>query len=286
MFSIDDIQWLQLIDYRSITGIPALTKKLFCCFSETKEETLSPKAMSDTMFGDKTDETETVSEEALTPSDAKTTSKEPPRVETESESDRPVMESDSEGLVMMAPTPAKRRQKAEKRQGDTVSITISHLSLDDNAGVDDDRQLFAAYQFLGIDPQELETPISLPKPKLGQQCTFNFSKTFKVDLKHNYERRQYLASMLLPDDPDNGRIRFNVVSEPPEDDQEGDCEDVGVAFVSVIDILKNKKDVVDQNIDLYDVNDEKTVIGSMNVTVQCYAALEAVEKELSIEGTY
>ncbi|KAJ8302489.1 LOW QUALITY PROTEIN: hypothetical protein KUTeg_018885 [Tegillarca granosa] len=203
---------------------------------ETKEETLSPKAMSDTMFGDKTDETETVSEEAVTPSDAKTTSKEPPRVETESESDRPVMESDSEGLVMMAPTPAKRRQKAEKRQ-------------------------------------ELETPISLPKPKLGQQCTFNFSKTFKVDLKHNYERRQYLA-------------RFVLMFEPPEDDQEGDCEDVGVAFVSVIDILKNKKDVVDQNIDLYDVNDEKTVIGSMNVTVQCYAALEAVEKELSIEGTY
>lgn len=45
------------------------------------------------------------------------------------------------------------------------------------------------------------------------------------------------------------RIRFNVVSEPPEDDQEGDCEDVGVAFVSVKRILESKKDVVDQNID-------------------------------------
>ena len=28
---------------------------------------------------------------------------------------------------------------------------------------------------------------------------------FHVDLKNNYTRRQYLASMLLPSDPDDGR---------------------------------------------------------------------------------
>ena len=38
------------------------------------------------------------------------------------------------------------------------------------------------------------------------------------------------------------RIRFAVVSEPSDDDEE--CEDVGVAFVSVPDILRTGKDVV------------------------------------------
>ena len=39
-----------------------------------------------------------------------------------------------------------------------------------------------------------------------------------------------------------------VVSEPPDDDDEGECEDIGIAFVSVRDILINKHDVTDQDI--------------------------------------
>ena len=35
----------------------------------------------------------------------------------------------------------------------------------------------------------------------------------------------------------NPRIRFTLVSEPPEDDQDVECEDVGLAFVSIRDIL-------------------------------------------------
>jgi hypothetical protein len=37
-----------------------------------------------------------------------------------------------------------------------------------------------------------------------------------------------------------------VVSEP--DSAEGDCEEVGVAFVNVRDILKNQRDVREQDI--------------------------------------
>lgn len=40
-----------------------------------------------------------------------------------------------------------------------------------------------------------------------------------------------------------------MVSEPPEDEQDADCEDVGVAYVSVRDILKNKADLKDADID-------------------------------------
>ena len=45
------------------------------------------------------------------------------------------------------------------------------------------------------------------------------------------------------------RVRFTLVSEPPEDDQDGECEDVGYAFVSVRDILRNRKDIVEEDID-------------------------------------
>ena len=44
------------------------------------------------------------------------------------------------------------------------------------------------------------------------------------------------------------RIRFTVVSEPPEEVEDGDCEDVGVAFVNVRHILHEGRDVIDQDV--------------------------------------
>lgn len=123
-------------------------------------------------------------------------------------------------------------------QANSVTVTISHLSLNEKATVlnnDSVKQLFVAYNFLGIEPQELETPFSLPKPKANLPITYNFTKSkwlfdfhckliskfcqkdssnhwflacltaFQVDMQKNYERRQYLAAMLLPDDPEQGR---------------------------------------------------------------------------------
>lgn len=58
-----------------------------------------------------------------------------------------------------------------------------------------------------------------------------------------------ICSFLIYDQNVYFRIRFTLVSEPPEDDQEGDCEDVGVALVSIRDILSNRKDVVEEDID-------------------------------------
>ncbi|XP_052715363.1 X-linked retinitis pigmentosa GTPase regulator-interacting protein 1-like [Crassostrea angulata] len=176
---------------------------------------------------------------------------------------------------------------------DSVTVTISHLSLKEKAHVtcpvlnNDSVKLFVAYNFLGIEPEELETPFSLPKPKANLPITYNFTKTFQVDMQENYERRQYLAAMLLPDDPEQGRIRFTVVSDPSDDDDmDAECEDIGVAFVSVKEILMSKKDFEEQNVEICDVKNDQGVIGSLNVTVKCLAALEAVEKEMQIEGTY
>lgn len=65
-------------------------------------------------------------------------------------------------------------------QSNIVTVTISHLVLSTGAPVleyENIRQLFVSYNFLGIKPDELETPFSLPKPKAEQQITFNFSKS-------------------------------------------------------------------------------------------------------------
>ncbi|XP_021379190.1 protein fantom-like isoform X5 [Mizuhopecten yessoensis] len=261
----------------------------------TKEEILSPKEeskMSDTMFEE--EHTEEISEDITegSPSGTLQFTTEPTPITEESshESDTPhVMESDSEGVIM-APKPTKRSQKkAAAKKGNFVTITISHLSLEEGANVlhrDNIRQLFVAYNFLGIEPQELETPFSLPKPKPGQQIAFNFSKTFQVDIEKNYTRRQFLASMLLPDDPEQGRIRFTIVSEPPDEDMEGDCEDVGVAWVSIKTILMKRENIIEQDVEVLDVKNEKNVIGSLNLSVDCLAALQAVENEMQVDGTY
>ncbi|XP_052059742.1 protein fantom-like isoform X5 [Mytilus californianus] len=250
--------------------------------------------MSDTMFADPDEDeiTEEISEDITpiaTPSDGGTLRSLPPPIEEESESDRPPVESDSEGVMVVASPTAKKKYKESNKPSNLVTVTITHLVLSTGAAVLDNesiRQLFVSYNFLGIKADELETPFSLPKPKAEQQITFNFSKTFHVDMAKNYPKRQYLAGMLLPDDPDGGRIRFTVVSEPPDDDDEGECEDIGIAFVSVRDILINHKDVIDLDIPIFDANNEKEEIGSLNVTVQCLSALEAVEKEMQIDGTF
>ena len=59
-------------------------------------------------------------------------------------------------------------------------VEVGHLTIKEDAQLMSDpdiRRLFVAYNFLGVNPAELETPISLPKPrKAGQELTFNFRK--------------------------------------------------------------------------------------------------------------
>ena len=61
----------------------------------------------------------------------------------------------------------------------TVVIQVTSLTLDSEALILDDpnvKQLFVAYKFLDYDPEELETPISLPKPPPNRPISFNFKK--------------------------------------------------------------------------------------------------------------
>lgn len=44
-------------------------------------------------------------------------------------------------------------------------------------------------------------------------------------------------------------IRFTVVSDPPEEEQDLECEDIGVAHIDLADLFQEGRDLVEQNID-------------------------------------
>ncbi|GFN89784.1 protein fantom [Plakobranchus ocellatus] len=216
------------------------------------------------------------------------------RESQESTETEPVaMESDSEGVMVEQSSTLKKKSKRSKAS-DNITIVISELTLEEDSPpmLDENvRHLFVEYHLNGVDPMETETPFSLPKPKPYQSIAYNFSKTIAVDLKHHHNRRAYLASMLLPGHPDKGRLKFTVVSEPPQptgpaESTEMECEDVGVAFVDMKRILLEEKDLKDEQIEIKDVETESTVIGNMVVTVECAEVLKAVASEMEVEGTF
>ncbi|KAK6982601.1 protein fantom [Biomphalaria glabrata] len=201
-------------------------------------------------------------------------------------SETTAVESDSEGVMLQMSSKSKRKSKQTKASN-TVTIVIAELSLDEDSPpmLDENvKQLFVEYRFYGVDPSETETPFSLPKPKPHQTIQFNFSKTIPVDLDTHYERRRYLASMLLPNHQEKGRLKFTVVSEPPES-TDLECEDVAVAYVDLRKMLREDKDLKEQNIELLDVATEKNVIGHLLVTVECVAVMKAVQSEMQTDGT-
>jgi len=81
-------------------------------------------------------------------------------------------------------------------------------------------------------------------------------------------KRNYLIYM-LSNDP---KLVFTVVSDPPDEDEEGDCVDVAYASVDFVQILNEGKDFIDKDVELYDINSDSE-IGTLTVTVEALEAL-------------
>ncbi|XP_071959078.1 protein fantom-like [Antedon mediterranea] len=248
--------------------------------------------LSDTNFGDKPEESnfdddddDDTDNEVVTPAPYRDEKEEEIEdyVNEETTKDE-VMSSDTDSVVM---SPAMNRPASVQANKDVVTVTISHVILEADTRVIEDEnieRLFVEYRFLGCVPEELETPFALPKPKPDHRIEFNFKKVFHVDHENNQLQRDYLASMLLPEDPSEGKIRFTLVSEPAEDKPDLECEDQGYAYVDVQEILKQGRDVIDLDIDIADASDQSIMIGTMNVSVECVSALRAVNEELQYES--
>lgn len=67
-----------------------------------------------------------------------------------------------------------------------------------------------------------------------------FGRLFRRDFSHSVVIFSGLSLL---------SIRFTVVSDPPEDEQDLECEDIGIAHVDLADMFQEGRDIIEQNID-------------------------------------
>ncbi|KAM6225434.1 protein fantom [Rhynchocyon petersi] len=182
--------------------------------------------------------------------------------------------SDSDDCIIPCSVSKNIKQSSEK-----IRIEIIALSLNDSRVTKDDtiQRLFVECRFYSL-PAE-ETPVSLPKPKSGQWVYYNYSNVIYVDKEHNQAKREVLKAVLQKQEMPNRSLRFTVVSDPPEEEQDLECEDVGLAHIDLADMFQEGRDIIEQNVDVFDVQADGESIGKLRVTVEALHALQSVYKE-------
>ncbi|XP_077367750.1 protein fantom-like, partial [Festucalex cinctus] len=172
-----------------------------------------------------------------------------------------------------------RRRASQGSQRVRVEVTWLSLEAESRLRADGNVvRLFVEFNFLDMATEE--TPVSLPKPPPGSSLAFNFSRVIAVDAAGAAARRQLLKDVLRGRKPDMERIRFTVVSEPPEEEeQERECEDVGVAFLNIPHLLTQTDDVVRVDLPVVDVEDAASRLGSLAVAFEGVRTLRAILDE-------
>ncbi|XP_010076881.1 PREDICTED: protein fantom-like, partial [Pterocles gutturalis] len=181
--------------------------------------------------------------------------------------------TDSDDCVIIS-NPISKLKATEK-----IVIEILSLHLTDSRIASDEtiKQLFIECRLHNVIAEE--TPLSLPKPKIGQKIHYHFGCVIHVDKANNSARRDYLKSMLLEPDLHTDRLRFAVVSDPLPCEQDLECQDIGFAYVSLREILREGRDIIEQDIDFFDSQDAKAAIGKLTVSVEALQVLRSVHKE-------
>ncbi|KAJ0055847.1 hypothetical protein NL108_013805, partial [Boleophthalmus pectinirostris] len=168
-------------------------------------------------------------------------------------------------------------------QGPRLRVEILSLCLEPCAPVALDRsvqRLFVEYRLLGVPLHSTETPMSLRKPSRGEEVHYNFSRVIYVDGTHAAPLRHYLFTMLEGTDPHQGRLKFTVVSEPM--DEEDECVDVGHAFLDLRALLETGEDVLERDIQIVAIDEDKEdkeVIGHLKVSLEAAVALSGIYRE-------
>ncbi|XP_051646435.1 protein fantom isoform X2 [Manacus candei] len=197
------------------------------------------------------------------------------------------IKTDSDDCIISSPVSTNIKQLNQSVYGNVeaekIRIKITSLALSDSRVTSDEtiQQLFVECRLNHFLAEE--TPLSLPKPRAGQRIHYNYSTVINVDKAHNGAEREYLKSILLKADPPADSLKFTVVSDPPEDEQDLECEDIGFAYVSLKEIFQKQRDIIEQDIDVLDCQDGSAVIGELTVTVEALQALRSVHEECRTE---
>ncbi|XP_068820273.1 X-linked retinitis pigmentosa GTPase regulator-interacting protein 1 isoform X5 [Capricornis sumatraensis] len=174
-------------------------------------------------------------------------------------------------------------QKCPKACSEKMCIEIVSLAFYPEAEVMCDEnveQVYVEYRFYDLPLSETETPISLRKPRAGEEIYFHFSKVIDLDPVEQKERRQFLFTMLIGKDPEQGHLKFTVVSDPIEEEKK-ECQEVGYAYLELWPILASGRDILEQDLDIVSPEDQATPIGKLKVSLQAAAALHAIYKEMT-----
>ncbi|XP_026095320.1 protein fantom [Carassius auratus] len=185
-------------------------------------------------------------------------------------------DDDSDDCIVPAQSSQHKKQPSE-----CIRVEIVSMSLKPGSRVAEDGaivRLFVEYSFLGL--PSVETPLSLKKPLPGHSVSYNFSNVIHVDKESNQLRRQTLRTVLEGRNRQLEHIKFTVVSDPPEEEeQDEECEDVGVAYLRILDIMEKHRDMKDVSLNVVDVQDSSEVVGHLVVTVEALEALTSIMKD-------
>ncbi|XP_029388448.1 protein fantom isoform X3 [Mus pahari] len=182
--------------------------------------------------------------------------------------------SDSDDCIIPSSVSTNTKQPSEE-----IRIEIIALNLNDSQITREDtiQRLFIECRFYSL-PAE-ETPMSLPKPKSGQWVYYNYSNVIYLDKENNPAVRDILKAILQRRELPHRSVRFTVVSDPPEDEQDLECEDIGVAHVDLADLFQKGRDIIEQDIDVLDARTDGGTIGKLKVTVEALHALRSVYEQ-------
>ncbi|KAG9475181.1 hypothetical protein GDO78_003572 [Eleutherodactylus coqui] len=161
-----------------------------------------------------------------------------------------------------------------------IRIEITSLSLEVNSEVAQNetiRRLFVEYKLCNL-PAE-ETPVSLPKPTDGKKIHYNYTSVIHLDKASNQTNRDGIRTALQDPNSSNASIKFTVVSDPPEDEQDLECDDIGFSIVNLRDMLQMGQDIINRDLEIYDSVSGENIIGKMTVTVEAAEALRSLMQD-------
>ncbi|KTF92404.1 hypothetical protein cypCar_00019604 [Cyprinus carpio] len=180
----------------------------------------------------------------------------------------------------MVPSTEVSQRPIAKPRGDRLSVEILSLSFNRSSSVALDQsvhQVYVEYRLLGIPMETTETPMSLRKPTDGEEIHYNFTRVIHVDSMEAAPLRHYLYTMLEGTDPNQGRLKFTVVSEPMNEQEE--CKDVGYAYLDLQELLLTGNDIIEEQINVVSADEEQDVVGKLKVSVEAAQALTGIYQE-------
>ncbi|KAM5235515.1 LOW QUALITY PROTEIN: X-linked retinitis pigmentosa GTPase regulator-interacting protein 1 [Ctenodactylus gundi] len=183
--------------------------------------------------------------------------------------------TDSDEIVVV-PMPQKYAKADSEMRIEVVSLAFHPEAkvMSDNSV----KQVYVEYRFCDLPLAETETPVSLRKPRAGEEIYFHFSKVIDLDPLEQQGRRQFLFAMLQAQDPRQGYLKFTVVSDPLD---EGECEEVGYAHLDLRRVLEAGQDTLEE-LDVVSPDDDEAVpVGRLKVALQAAAALHSICTEMT-----